>query len=52
MRELLRYRAEFNDCHSLRSKLILTNSICTDVNALIKVNGKIIRDEQRAMESF
>ena len=38
MRELTRFRKEFNECHSLRSKLILTKTICKDVNGLIKLN--------------
>ena len=45
MRELTRFRREFNECHSLRSKLILTNTICSDVSGLIKLNQEIIDED-------
>ena len=52
MRELTRFRKEFNECHSLRSKLILTKTICKDVNGLIKLNQEIIDDDQKYLTGF
>ena len=46
MRELTRFRREFNECHSLRSKLILTNTICKDVSQLISYNKETINEDQ------
>ena len=45
MRELTRFRREFNECHSLRSKLIFTQTICEDVKKLIKLNKQIIDED-------
>ena len=38
MRELLRYREEFNLCHNLRSQLILTKGMCREVNRCTQLN--------------
>jgi len=52
MRELQRFRAEFNECHSLRSKMIFTNTICTEVSKMSKVNQKVIDADEQAMSMF
>lgn len=52
MRELTRFRREFNECHSLRSKLILTKTICKDVDKLIKLNQVIIDEDQKNLTQF
>ena len=52
MRELTRFRREFNECHSLRSKLILTNAICKDVAQLISYNEQTILEDQQALDKF
>jgi hypothetical protein len=45
MRELVRFRREFNECHSLRSKFIMTKTICSDINVLIKESQLILRQD-------
>ena len=52
MRELTRFRKEFNECHSLRSKLILTKTICKDVDGLIDLNQEIIDEDQKYLTGF
>lgn len=52
MRELTRFRREFNEIHSLRSKLILTNAICKDVTSMIKNNEQTITMDQAELDSF
>ena len=52
MRELTRFRREFNECHSLRSKLILSNSICKDVDKMIKFNEQTIQEDLNVLNRF
>ena len=52
MRELTRFRREFNEIHSLRSKMILTNAICKKVSKMIKFNEKTIHEDQASLNSF
>ena len=52
MRELTRFRREFNEIHSLRSKLILTNAICKKVGKMIKYNEKSNSEDRLSLNSF
>lgn len=46
MRELARFRKEFDECHSLRSKLLMTKTICSDINILLKESRLILKQDQ------
>ena len=52
MRDLTRFKREFNEIHSLRSKIILANSICKSVSTMVKTNEKTIREDYNSLDSF
>ena len=52
MRELTRFRREFNEVHSLRSKILASSAICKQVTNLIKSNEKTIIDDLATLDVF
>lgn len=42
MRELSRFRREFDECHSLRSKFLMTKTICSDISKLLSASQTIL----------
>ena len=52
MRNLTRFRSNFNAKHSLRSKFMETKLISNDINNLIATNRSILQQEQAVLDSF
>ena len=52
MRELVRFRSEFNECHSLRSKFLMTRSICTDINGMLDQNNSTLQSDDDMLRNF
>jgi len=52
MRELNRFRGDFNDCYSLRSKLITTQKVSKDIGKLITMNEDLLKSEKKVLNDF
>ena len=52
MRELTRFRREFNECYSLRSKFIMTKTISTDINNILRINQNVLQQEKSIQDHF
>jgi hypothetical protein len=52
MRELSRFRGEFLDNYSLRSKLLMTLGVQQEIQNLMVTQSNILNDEQRAVDHF
>ena len=52
MRELNRFRSDFNECYSLRSKLKKTQKVCTDIGKFITVNADLLTEEKKTLIDF
>lgn len=52
MRELNRFRGDFNDCYSLRSKLITTQKVSKDIGKLITLNEDLLKSEKKVLNDF
>ena len=52
MRELNRYRGDFNESYSIRSKLISTEKMSTDISTLIELNSDLLRHEKNVLGIF
>jgi hypothetical protein len=52
MRNLTRFRSNFQSKHSLRSKFLETKLISDDINELIVTNRTILQQEQAVLDSF
>ena len=52
MRELNRFRGDFNDCYSLRSKLITTQKVSKDIGKLITLNEDLLKSEKQVLTDF
>ncbi len=52
MRELHRFRSEFNETYSIRSKMRKTHTITTRIDDLIQVNKSLIVTEEGVLTRF
>lgn len=52
MRELTRFRREFNECYSLRSKFIMTKTISMDITEILKLNKNVLKQEKDIQDHF
>lgn len=52
MRELNRFRSDFNDCYSLRSKLKQTQKVSNDIGDFISSNADLLNEEKKTLIDF
>jgi hypothetical protein len=52
MRELNRFRSDFNDCYSLRSKLKSTQKVSNDIGEFINTNAELLAEEKKTLVDF
>lgn len=52
MRELSRFRDEFNDTYSMRSKLLKAKEVTTSINKVIGIKEKSLSSAQDTLNRF
>lgn len=52
MTELCRFRQDFGECHSMRSKFIQLKQVSLDIDHLNETNDEILQKDKNKLKSF